>query len=254
MGRGNLLVCSRFVISHVSMNSCVLMADQFSNTVGGDTSATVITALFFYLSRNADCYTKLAHEIRTTFHTSDEIRSGQKLAGCKYLRACIDEALRMSPPAPGTPWREQLETDDAPFIVDGYVVPRGTHVGVNVYSILHNEKYFPEPFAYKPERWLSDMSEEQTKTIHDVFIPFSAGSRICAGKAMAYLEASVAISKTLWHFDFEKAPGELGELGAGSSGATYGRHRASEFQVYEVISSTHDGPSLVFHPRVPTPQ
>lgn len=229
------------------------IADRVTN-IGGDTTATVIAALLFYLSRHSDCYNKLANEIRTTFGSSDEIRSGEKLANCKYRRACIDEALRMSPPAPGTPWREQIETDDAPFIVDGRVIPRGTHVGVNVYSILHNDKYFPEPFAYKPERWLSKAPEKQMRIMHDAFIPFSAGSRICAGKAMAYLETSVAISKIFWHFDFEKAPGQLGELGAGSSGGTYGRHQASEFQVYDVISSTHDGPNLVFHPRVPAEQ
>ncbi|KAI0848455.1 cytochrome P450 [Daldinia vernicosa] len=222
----------------------------FIFAAGGDTTSSLIAALFFYLSRNSDCYNKLAHEIRTSFDSSSEIRSGQKLANCQYLRACIDEALRMSPAAPGTPWREQVDTDDAPFIVDGHVIPRGTIVGVNVYSILHNEKYFPEPFVYKPERWLSEESDGKMKIMYDAFIPFSAGSRICAGKAMAYLEASVTIAKTLWHFDFEKAPGKIGELGAGSRKATYGRHRESEFQVYDVVSSTHDGPSLIFHSRV----
>ncbi|KAI1076149.1 cytochrome P450 [Whalleya microplaca] len=222
----------------------------FIFAAGGDTTATVIAALFFYLSRNPECYAKLAHEIRTTFESSSEIRSGPKLTSCRYLRACIDEALRMSPPAPGTPWREQSEMDNAPFIVDGHVIPRGTHVGVNVYSILHNEKHFPDPFIYKPERWLATLPEAQTKIMHDAFIPFSAGPRICAGKAMAYLETSLVIAKTFWHFDFEKAAGKPGELGAGSSGGIFGRHRTSEFQLYEMISSTHDGPNLLLNPRV----
>lgn len=207
----------------------------------------MVAALFFYLSRKSLCYDKLAHEIRTTFKSSSDIRNCPELSGCQYLRACIDEALRMSPPAPGTPWREQ--TDSTPLIIDGHVIPRGTHVGVNVYSILHNEKYFPDPFVFTPERWLS-LSEEQTKIMRDAFIPFSAGSRTCAGKAMAYLEASLVIAKTLWHFDFRKAEGALGEVGAGSSSNSYGRHRPEEFQLFEMISSTHDGPNLVFHPRV----
>ncbi|CAJ2513667.1 Uu.00g017860.m01.CDS01 [Anthostomella pinea] len=219
------------------------------HTYGGDTTATVTAALFFYLSRAPDCYSKLAREIRTTFDSRDEIRSGPKLTSCRYLRACIDEALRMSPPAPRTPWRQQSDTDDAPLIIDGHAVPRGTHIGVNVYSILHNDEYFPDPFAYTPERWLSGVSEEQTKIMHEAFVPFSAGTRIWAGKAMAYLETSVLISKTLWHFDFEKAPGKVGELGAGRSGGAYGRHRPGEFQIHNVISSTHEGPNVVFHTR-----
>lgn len=219
------------------------------NYAGGDTSATVMAALFFYLSRNPECYTKLAYEIRTTFNSASEIRNGPKLSACQYLRACIDEALRMSPPAPGTPWREQSQSDKQPLIIDGHVIPRGTLVGVNVYSILHNENYFPDPFVFNPERWLVTHSEEKMKTMHDAFILFSAGPRVCAGKSMAYLETSLILAKTLWHFDFEKATGKPGDLGAGSSSGIFGRHRKSEFQLYEMISSTHDGPNLVFHPR-----
>lgn len=64
---------------------------------GGDTTATALSALFFYLSRNPEAYGKLADEIRTTFSSHSEIHGGPKLAGCRYLRACIEEALRMSP-------------------------------------------------------------------------------------------------------------------------------------------------------------
>lgn len=65
---------------------------------GGDTTATALSALFFYLSRNAEAYSKLANEIRTTFASHAEIKGGPKLASCRYLRASIEEALRMSPP------------------------------------------------------------------------------------------------------------------------------------------------------------
>lgn len=65
---------------------------------GGDTTATALSALFFYLSRNTESYSKLANEIRTTFSNHSEIQGGPKLASCRYLRASIEEALRMSPP------------------------------------------------------------------------------------------------------------------------------------------------------------
>ncbi|KAG6353747.1 hypothetical protein INS49_005456 [Diaporthe citri] len=111
----------------------------------------------FYLSRNPEIYEKLAKEVRSTFSSDVDIRGGSKLAGCRYLRACIDEALRMSPPVPGTPWRElYLNERDRPLIIDGHVVPPGTQVGVCFYSLHHNEKYFADPFTYRPERWLVD--------------------------------------------------------------------------------------------------
>lgn len=47
----------------------------------------------------------------------------------------------MSPPIAGTLWREQASDDEesTPLIVDGHIIPKGTYVGVNTYSLHHNE-------------------------------------------------------------------------------------------------------------------
>jgi cytochrome P450 len=104
---------------------------------GAETTATLLCAAFFYLSRYPAAYKKLAEEIRTTFRSSDEIRSGPKLAGCEYLRACIDESLRISPPGSGTSWRELSAEDNLPepLVVDGCIIPPGVRVGVNIYTL-----------------------------------------------------------------------------------------------------------------------
>ncbi|KAI1105376.1 cytochrome P450 [Jackrogersella minutella] len=193
----------------------------FSFPAGGDTTSTAISALFFSLSRNPSAHKKLADEIRT------------RTAG---TYACIDEVLRMSPPVGGTLWRELYaeERGREPFIVDGHVVPPGTQVGVSMYAIHHSEKCFAQPFAFPPERWLVE-DQAALARMHSAFSPFSLGTRGCAGKAMAYLEPSLVISKTLWYFDFETAPGMSGKVGGG-------------FQLYDQFGSTHAGPSLIFHP------
>ncbi|XDG01693.1 hypothetical protein ABKA04_001308 [Annulohypoxylon sp. FPYF3050] len=216
----------------------------------GDTTKTALTAVFFYLSRNPACYKKLADEIRSTFKTGDDI-SGQALAGCQYLRACIDEAMRLSPPAPGVLWREHLPADgNQPFIVDGHVIPRGTIVGVNVYSIHHNEEYFPDPFSYHPERWLDEsLAPEQKKLMRQAFIPFALGQRGCPGKAMAYLEISLAVAKALWHFDFCQAAGDIGHVGASVLGMGDGGEKVEEFSLFDHFTASHDGPYLEFRRR-----
>ncbi|RYP56982.1 hypothetical protein DL769_009780 [Monosporascus sp. CRB-8-3] len=213
---------------------------------GGDMTATALAGAFFYLSRNPDCYRKLTTEIRSAFTSADEIHGGRQLASCRYLRACIDESLRMASPVPTTLWREQDPSEDGRrlLIVDGHVIPRGTLVGINIYSLHHNEKYFPNPFTFRPERWL-----ENNESARAAFIPFSVGSRTSAGKPLAYQEINLALAKTLWYFDFEPAPGALGSVGGGNPGKADGRGRKDEFQLREIFGAYNDGPYLTFHPR-----
>ncbi|KAI1127898.1 cytochrome P450 [Nemania abortiva] len=215
----------------------------FFFVAGGETIASTLAATFFYLSRNQECYEQLAAEIRSTFSSGAEICAGSRLTGCRYLRACIDESLRMSPPVPTTLWREAAPVvPSEPLIVDGHVVPPGTQIGVNIYSLHHNEKYFPEPFTFMPDRWLD--GKETRLASSNAFVPFSVGLRGCAGKAMAYLEVSLVLAKTLWYFDFEAARDT--RESSTSSGLAYS---AGEFPIYDIFAASHDGPRLFFRPR-----
>ncbi|KAI4866858.1 cytochrome P450 [Hypoxylon rubiginosum] len=221
---------------------------------GGETVTTGIAALFFYLSRSATSYEKLKTEIRSAFTSGTEIKGGPQLAGCQYLCACIDEALRMSPPVPGTLWREQSlsDKDSTPLVIDGHVVPRGVIFGVNIYALHHNEEYFPDPFAFRPERWLaSETPAARRKVMSSAFAAFQVGPRGCAGKAMAYLEFSLVVAKTLWYFDLEILPGELAKVGfrVPSSGYPAGGGRREEYQLHDVFTTDHDGPYLIVRPR-----
>ncbi|KAI1858056.1 uncharacterized protein JN550_012878 [Neoarthrinium moseri] len=219
---------------------------------GAFSTSGALSALFFYLVRYPECYDRLASEIRSTFSNRAEIKSGPQLSSCLYLRACIDESLRISPPVPGTLWRERASSDNdpRPIIVEGHEIPKGIHVGVNSYALHHNDAYFPEPFRFMPERWLpSESSEEQRKIMNAAFSPFSIGYRTCAGKSMAYLESSLVIALTLWYFDFEAAPGKLAMVGGGTPGSLDGRAHTNEYQLYDTFNGAHDGPYLVFRPR-----
>ncbi|KAL6851382.1 hypothetical protein ACO1O0_008510 [Amphichorda felina] len=243
------------VVDQLEETSDVRMSDVWAEAMfffpaGGDTNATAMSSVFFYLSRYPECYRKLAEEIRSTFASGKEIVGGPELSSCRYLRACIDEALRMNPPVAGTLWR-QLSADadlNRPLIVDGHVVPPGTHVGVNTYTLHHSEEHFPDPYTYKPERWL-ESDPDVRRHMSEAFAAFSIGSRGCAGKSMAYLESSLVVAKTLWYFDFEIAPGAVGQLGEGKPGGRVGRHRPKEFQAFDIFSSTQQGPNVMFYPR-----
>ncbi|KAK2757100.1 hypothetical protein FQN54_005069 [Arachnomyces sp. PD_36] len=232
---------------------------------GGDTTGTTLSSLLFYLTlppkdpSTPTPYQTLTQEIRSTFTSGSEIRSGPKLSSCTYLRACIDEALRISPPVTGTLWRQQSSTSPSnePLTVDNHTIPPGTSVAVSIYALHHNPSYFPDPYTYSPSRWL-DSNPERRKIMNQAFAPFSLGYRGCGGKAMAYLELYLVIAKLVFYFDFERAGGEEGGVGGGGVGAgggrngkggVVGRERKDEFQLFDSFVSTHVGPKVVFRPR-----
>jgi cytochrome P450 len=216
------------------------------------TTAGLLTAVFFYLSGHPTVYERLALEIRRTFPNSKAIQRGSLLTSCTYLRAVIEEALRHSVPTTSMPWREAEDTPKSasePFVVDGHIIPRGTMVVVNTYCIMHNPEYFSDPFSFQPERWLDEANSE---TLRRAFVPFGLGESTCLGKGMAYLETSLVVAKTLWYFDFKRAPGEEGKLGGGRPDRRDpARLRPDEFQLYDGIVSDHDGPNLIFTKRGP---
>ncbi|KAI9166344.1 Cytochrome P450 monooxygenase atnE [Paramyrothecium foliicola] len=229
----------------------------FFMPAGGTTTSTALSSIFFYLSRYPAIYAKLATEIRSTFKSGNDLKTGSLLSSCRYLRAVIDESLRIAPPLTTTLWRELEESSPTPLVVDGHVIPRGVMVGINPFSLMHKEEYFPDPFKFQPERWLAPEDEAQEtpaekearETMRKAFAPFALGDTRCLGKSMAYHETSLIIAKTLWYFDFEKAPGETGKLGEGEPGRLDGRHRVDEYQLYDTLTADHEGPNLVFKAR-----
>ncbi|KAI5921958.1 cytochrome P450 [Camillea tinctor] len=225
---------------------------------GGSTVATAICGALFHLSCHPDVYARLAAEIRETFSSGHEIQPGPRLASCSYLRAVIDESLRLTPPSPSPLWREPENQTSKPFVVDGHVVPQGTEVGVHLWAIMHDPTYFPEPFAFRPERWLfptvdnapeSQQEREARATMQRAHVVFGLGDRGCAGKSMAYMESSLTIARILWYFDFERAPGEDGKLGAGWEGSKDPWYGPDQFQIYDVLGADHTGPNLLFRAR-----
>ncbi|KAL2850217.1 cytochrome P450 [Aspergillus pseudoustus] len=231
------------------------LAAETANLIsaGSDTSSTTLAALFFYLSRYPDAYTKAATEVRRVFPSPGAVTLGPALNTCTYLRACLDEALRMAPAVASAPWREATRPSGA--LIDGCYIPPGYDVGLGIYSIHHSERYFADPFVFRPERWIVDESDStSSKASIDraraAFTPFSVGPRSCIGKALATAEIMYIMARVLSEFDFRKAKGPLGSLGEGDPVAgEFGRHRREEFQMIDHVICAKEGPVLQFRRR-----
>ncbi|KAL4779780.1 cytochrome P450 [Aspergillus varians] len=227
-----------------------LEAEALTLTIAGsDTSAVILSGFFFYIVRSPRSYRRLVNEIRNIFKSVDEVRGGQKLVSCQYLRACVDEAMRIAPAGPGDLPRKVLPGG---LVVDGEYIPEGNTVGVAQWSFYRNERYFSDPDIYRPERWIVD--EETGVTAEDVAnarsscSPFGAGATRCAGKNFALLELYITIARTLWLYDARLLPGDT--TGCGDKTKKWGKWDPNIFQLGDSYISIKEGPMVQFRKRM----
>lgn len=215
---------------------------------GSDTTSTALASAFFYLVHNPDTLKKLSEEIRSTFSDLEEIHSSLTLNSCAYLRAVIDEAMRLSPPVGGILPREVLPGG---LEIDGLQIPAGIVVGTPHYALHHNASYYPSPFSFNPDRWMAGSSPKVTKEsvaiAQSAFCPFSVGPRGCIGKGLAYAELMTSLARTVFMYDMKLAEGT--SVGEGDPGLEWGRQRREEYQLRDSFTSLKDGPYVRFRER-----
>ena len=171
---------------------------------GSDTSSSSLTATMFYLVQNPTVLERLQADLRTTFPNLSSI---QPIAteSHRYLRACIDEAMRLSPPAPTNIPRV---VGQGGIKVVNENLPEDVYVGVPNFSIFRDEASFAKAHDYIPERWIPDaapgINEESVKRAQQAFQPFSLGPRHCIGKHLAMKEVSFILANVLWLFEVER--------------------------------------------------
>ena len=139
---------------------------------GHETTATALAWTFDLLFRNPEAFVRLTDEVR-----ADEF---------EYLDAVIEESLRVRPVVPFT-GRELCE----PAGLGGYELEAGTIVMAAI-SLTHTRPdLYPEPHAFRPERFLEGEAETYS------WIPFGGGTRRCIGAAFAQFEMRVALGTIL---------------------------------------------------------
>lgn len=231
-----------YTVPEVAMESVLLW------NAGTNGPSMALAGCFFYLSCYPEALERLTAEIRNTFATAEEIRAGPKLMSCAYLQAVIDEVIRLCPANPGELPRQVMVGGQ---VVDGISFPQNTLLGVSAYAIHHNPEHFPDPFKFRPERWIVDaengVDSESVSRARAAFFSFSIGGSACIGKPLAYQEISTTLARVLYRFDIRRKPGD--GLGAGNPALEAGRRNPNEFQLDDVHAVITAGPMIEFKRR-----
>ena len=147
---------------------------------GHETTANSLAWTWERLVRTPAAYDRLRDAVR-----SDEDAE-------EHVEAAITEGMRSRPVIPIIGRRVTV-----PWRLGEYAVPADTPVAMSILLVHHREDVYPDPFAYRPERWLG------RKPGTYEWIPFGGGIRRCLGAALAMAEQRVVLTAMARQLDLE---------------------------------------------------
>ena len=154
---------------------------------GHETTATELAWALERLVRTPDVLGRLV----------TEIDAGRD----EYVTATIRETLRRRPVLLIAQPRKVVE----PFELGGYTYEPGIHLAPNAYLVQHDPEIYPDPYEFRPERFLDEAPGTYT------WIPFGGGRRRCIGASFAQLEMAIVLRSLLTRTEL-RAAGESVEF------------------------------------------
>lgn len=181
----------------------IVIRDEILNIMiaGRDTTAATITFVIYMLAQHPDVLLRLREEILTKVGSSrrptyDDMRD------MKYLRAVINETLRLYPAVPFNV-RTSTEPTVWPGINGGksIYIPPNTRTPYSVF-LMHRrtDLWGPDAQEFDPDRFLDERLRKYFTPNPFIFVPFNAGPRICLGQQFAYNETSFFLVRLLQQF------------------------------------------------------
>lgn len=171
---------------------------------GHETTANAMSWFWYLMSLNPDARDRMLAEI------DDNLGGGRPSADdlrrLPWTTACIQESQRYF----SAVWmiaREAIEDD----IIDGHHIRPRTTVLIPIHHIHHDERWWPEPEAFDPTRFLGDAPKDRPRS---AYLPFGGGRRICIGQSFALMEMVLMAAIMSQRFTFDVCPGYPVELEA----------------------------------------
>ena len=165
---------------------------------GHETTSNALTWTWALLAKNPACERALHAELDAVL--GDRAPELADLERLPYTEQVIAEAMRLYPPIYVIARRASEDTE-----VGGYPVPRGAEVILWVYMAHRDPRFFPDPEAFRPERFTREAAAQLPKL---AYLPFGGGPRACIGKTFAMMEARLILATLAQRHRVALAPGQ----------------------------------------------
>ncbi|EGN99063.1 hypothetical protein SERLA73DRAFT_73633 [Serpula lacrymans var. lacrymans S7.3] len=154
---------------------------------GADTTVSALYSFFLAMTLHPEAQRAAQAEIDAVIG-SDRLPTLADRAALPYVEALSKEVMRWHTVAPLSVPHASAEDD----IHNGYLIPKGSYILVNIWGILHSKRNYREPDLFKPERFLGDHPELDPRTV-----AFGYGRRICPGMHLADASIFITCATTL---------------------------------------------------------
>jgi len=171
---------------------------------GHETTASALNWTWYLLALHPQVESRLHAEIDAA--PISAAPSLARMEALPYTQHVVNEALRLYPPG----WllsRRALGAD----VLAGFEIPAGADVLLSPYLLHRHPRFWPEPDAFKPERFAS---ENEAARPRFAYMPFAAGPRHCIGETFALYEMLMHLYKVARRYRLTYLPAEPVELEA----------------------------------------
>ncbi len=170
-----------------------LVRDQLLTILiaGHDTSTALLAWTLYLLGSHPEAMERARAEVEAVL--GDQLPSVEHASQLVYLDQVTREALRLYPPIH---IGNRIAACDLEF--QGFRIPAGSRVVYSIYLTHHDQRYWPDPERFDPERFSAEQSRSRPGY---VFVPFGGGPRNCLGAAFAQVESKVVLARLLQQFE-----------------------------------------------------
>ncbi|KAI8069524.1 cytochrome P450 [Gongronella butleri] len=174
---------------------------------GHETTATSLSAAFYFLAKHPEAQKKARDEAIKILHPNGETNtdvnpSAAQIKDLVYVNQVIKESLRRHPPASALVSGRKIQTE---MILDGYLLQKGTEVNVGILELHHNPNIWDDKYPvheFHPERFAPGSPDEN----NPAWLPFSSGTRQCIGLNLAMTEMRVLLALMLLKYEWTIDP------------------------------------------------
>ncbi|MFC6724814.1 cytochrome P450 [Halobium palmae] len=169
---------------------------------GHDTTALTLTYLWYLLSEHPEVEKRVHEELDEVLGGS--VPTATDARRLEYLERVLLETMRLYPPV-YVLFREAKTG----VRLGGYRVPKGSTVMLPQWVVHRSERWYDDPLAFDPDRWLPERRSERPQFS---YFPFGGGPRHCIGMQFSLLEAKLIVGTVAQRFSLAYARDEPFDL------------------------------------------